>query len=200
MINYITIALLLLSGCAADVPVYNPTSWPRAIVIESALETEVEIEQVERVKRSVAMINKRVGAAVYQLAVTNDADAAGHNTIVIEYVDYVLGNDGEPTPNTRGSYISDYWPGKSYIQLRLRGRVPSDETVIVHELMHNLLGAKHDEIIPEQNPHSVFSGGHGCLVADPSVGYSPLEYCSKFIVAEITQDLVDRIRKVMKLP
>jgi hypothetical protein len=197
MIYYIAI-VLLLAGCAAD-PVYSPSSWPRSIIIENALSTDIEIEQAERVKRSVAMINKHVGAAVYQLAVTNDAGAAGCDSIVVQYVDTIIGSDGKPRTGIRGNYSLHHRPCQAYIQLHLNGSTPPDETVIVHELMHDLLGEKHDEIDPGADVHSVFAIGGSCFADDPSIGYTRQEYCSKWQIDAITPDLVRRIRAVMGL-
>lgn len=202
---YYTIALLLLTGCVAEDNFYNPTSWPRTVVMESELRTDTEIEYVERVKRAIAMLNKRVGAAVYQLAVTSDAAASGCNTLEIAFVDEILNADGTVRPGARGTYFPNYWPCKSYIQLRIP-EAPSDspfaaqpdESVVVHELMHDLLGGEHDDLLTK--PHSVFSISSGCLADDPSVGYERLPYCTDRLTEEITDELVDRIRTVMGLP
>lgn len=202
---YTIIALLLISGCAAD-NTYDPKTWPRAIVTTGSLEDPVEVERVERIRRAVDIINKRVGAGVYQVAVTDKLESAPCDTIAMEYVDVVVNNLGDPTDNYLGMHSLYLMPCRSYIQLDLDdnddptdGRHDADVSTIVHELMHNLLGHEHDED-GKTEPRSVFRRGGGCLAADPEVGYEEPEYCARRYTVYITQSLVDRIRAKMGLP
>lgn len=201
MIYYTTIALLLLAGCA-EPDTYDPKGWPRALVYETSDGPE-DSYRVEQVRLAVGLINKRVGAAVYQLAVTNDAAAAGCDTAIVEWVDIITDNVGTPVPSWRGMHSLYLKPCHSYIQLALdmekpeEDRRPAEASTLVHELMHNLLGHDHD---PSTAEHSVFAAGGGCLPADPEEGYEPPEYCERWRPAVITQSLVDRIRAKMGLP
>lgn len=188
MIYYIALLVAALVGCTADPVVYNPKGWPRAVVIQSRLETEEEIRHVEIARLAIDEINRRVGAAVFQLAITNDIEAAGCNTIRLSFIDYVACGTDRPH---LGCFQAT---GECYGRAELRK--DADETAAAHELLHSILGIKHDE-----DRNSVFyPTTWRCFFRPDLPEEEQVSHCVEENRQSITSDLIGRIREKMNLP
>jgi len=188
MIYCIALLVALLSGCASDPVIYSPKGWPRPVVLQSSLITEEEIRQVEIARIAIDEINRRVGAAVFQLAITSDIEAAGCGTIRLSFVDRV-------TCGTDKQHLGCFWAtGECFGRAELR--VDADETAAVHELLHSILGIEHDE-----DRNSVFyPATWRCFYRPDLPEEEQVSQCEEEDRQSITQDIVDRIRAKMKLP
>lgn len=180
-------SVLFVIGCQPDL--YSPEGWPRAVVIESQQETDTEILQVEVSAEAVDQINEAVGAAVYQLAVTNDMSKAGCDTARIRFVDRIWDDKAEEW--------DDRAAGMWYVGLNCWGDVQLKTGIGVktatHELLH-ALGLQHDD-----NPISVMFSRELCYKIAKEKGYGTT-HCETVVEhRKITAQNIAAIRQLMGL-
>lgn len=191
MKNYIAIVLTLFTlGCADAEPEYV-SGWPRMVVVENALITDRDLLEYDYVQRGIDEINRRVGSVVFVLAVASSVDAGGPDALPLTFVDAIY--DAKGAVSTRiGSW--DRVSHRDYV--RIKKTEHGDENVVAHELIHSILGSKHDT-----DSASTFFAHWRCLYLTglPESEQRPVAECEDGY-ASITPQLVARIQKKIAQP